>query len=465
MRNWRRPLIYLLVVMSVSGFAFYQYKKSEKEKVKEEKEALVFPSLQPSEVESISISQEEGSIHLTRKEQNWWMESPVKDLADRESVETWLDTLFTEKIKVIKEKGVPWKEYDLENPIRSLEISMKSNEKFQLSISKYSAFDGSFYIRRGEQLLLGETSWAGIARKQEKDFRSYKLINIDLHPISLHYESKPFSAYLSWHNYNWSWKKEYKDKKYPLSKPQLESYWSSLSNIQFEKEVYPDTEALRKKYKLISLDVQLQMEFEKNKKWSVQISPEVDGKFYALVSTRNYIFVLSEVQREKILLTEKKIRDHSHPFIFKEDQVQLIEINGYGVDIKIKKNQEKWEELSLKNKEAINIKELDNVLRRIRALSAEEYFGPKKSFKPVAHLVLKNKKGDTLLKLESSDPFKSKKEEESTNQKEMVYIKSSLGQDIMAVRFNDLKPVFSSLIKEKAEESEKSKVKDSLKVE
>lgn len=463
MRNWQRPLIYFLVVVSVAGFALYQYKKSEKEKITEEKKALVFSELQPSEVQSISISQEEGSIYLTRKEQGWWMESPVKDLADRELVETWLDTLFTEKIKVIKEKEVNWTEYDLQDPIRSLEISVKSGEKFKLNISKYSAFDGSFYIRRGDQLLLGETSWAGITRKKEKDFRSYKLINIGLHPTSLHYESRPLSTYLSWHNYNWSWGTEYKGKKFPLSKPQLESYWSSLSNIYFEKEVYPNTESLRKKYKLISPDIQLQMNFEKNKKWSVQVSSEVDGKFYALVSTRDYIFVLNEDQREKILLTEKKFRDHSHPFLFKEDLVQFIEINGYGVDIQMKKGKEKWEQLSSGNKETINIKELDNVLRRIRALSAEEYFDLKKSFKPTASLVLKNKQGNMLLKLETSDPFKSKNEGD-TKQNEMVYIKSSLGQELMALRFSDLKPVFSSLIKSENKENKKDKAKDSLKI-
>ena len=450
------------MVVSVAGFAFYQHKKSEKEKITEEKEALVFSELQPSEVQSISISQEEGSIYLIRKEQGWWMESPVKDLADTELVETWLDTLFTEKIKIIKEEGVDWTKYDLQDPIRFLEISLKSNEKFKLSISKYSAFDGSFYIRRGEQLLLGETSWAGIARKEEKDFRSYKLINIDLHPISIRYTSKPFLAHLLWHNRSWKWKEQNKTDTFPLSKPHLESYWSSLSNIYFGKEVYPNTEQLRKKYKLVSPDVQLQMEFEKNKKWSVRVSPEIDEKFYALISTRDYIFVLNKDQREKMLLTEKKIRDHSQPFLFKEDQVQLIEIKGYGVDIQAKKNQQKWELISSKDKKEVNIKDLDKVLRGIRTLSADEYFDKKKSFKPVAHLILKNKEGNTLLKLESSNPFKSKKEDD-TRQNEMVYIKSNLSQDLMALHFSYLKPIFSSLIKSEKKENKKNKVEDSLK--
>ena len=461
MRTWRRPLIYFFVVMSVAGFAFYQYKKSEKEKIAEEKETLVFSEIQPSEVQSISISQEEGSIYLIRKEQGWWMESPVKDLADAESVESWLDTLFTEKIKVIKEKGVNWAEYDLQDPIRFLEITMKSDEKFKLSISKYSAFDGSFYIRKGEQLLLGETSWAGIARKKEKDFRSYKLLNIGTHPASVSYKSKVFSADLLWHNYKWEWK-EKEQKKFPLSKSQLESYWSSLANIYFEKEVYPDTEPLRKKYQLVSPDIQLEVEFEKNRKWSVRVSPEMEGKFYALVSTRDYIFTLNEDQREKILLTEKKFRDHSHPFLFKEDQVQFIEIKGYGVDIQMKKGKGKWEQLSSENKETINRKKLDNVLRRIRTLSAEEYFDPKKSFKSVAHLILKNKEGDILLKLESGDPFKLKKEDD-TRKNEMVYVRSNLGQELMALRFNDLKPVFSSLIKSEKKENKKDKIEDNLK--
>ena len=77
MRNWPGRLIYLLVVAGITGFAFYLYKKSEREKGEEERQALVFSSSKSFEVQNISIVYDKGSVYLSRQEEGWWMESPV----------------------------------------------------------------------------------------------------------------------------------------------------------------------------------------------------------------------------------------------------------------------------------------------------------------------------------------------------------------------------------------------------
>ena len=475
-KRWLRRLIYLVVVAGTAGFAFYQYKQQQKEEQEEEKKDLIFSSLDSTQVQSVSIKREDGNIRFFRQGEGWYMDSPVKDTADRDLIGDWLESLFSEKVRVIKEKGASWSEYGLDKNVKSIEITTTSDENLKLDISYYSAFDGHFYIKKGEKLLLGKTSWATLVNKKGNYFRSYKLLNVKGHPTYLRYSSKPFKAHLKWENHEWKWEE---DSVFPLSHSDLESYWASLSNVSFEKQTYPDTEEFRQKFKLLKPAIELDMKFKKDKNWSVKISHEVDGKFYTLLSTRDYIFVLNKDQRDRILLTEKTIRDHRQPFQFEKDQVHFMELKGYGVDIQLKKEQEDWmllraeiqkEESKKVSKEKGNVEkstneeekaklvedkiekklnkaELQNVFNRIKILSAKQYFGEKKSFIKTSYLILEDKEGKILLNMDLSDPFDSK-------DKKKVYVKSNLGTEVMALDFEDLKFVFSpSLLKtDKAEE-------------
>ncbi len=487
MKRWQVWLIYFIIVVSTSGFAFYQYKKSKTEKLVKEKENLVFPSLEPSQVQAVSIQKGNVDIRMFRQDGGWRMSSPVTDIADGDLVGDWLESLFSETVRVIKSAGANWEEYGLDQDLSFVEITTVSDKKVSLNISRYSAFDGSFYIRKGSALLLGGTSWASLVEKKRDYFRSYKLFNIAEHPLTLNYNSKSFKAHLKWDNHGWQWETE--NSVFPLSHSQLESYWSSLSNISFEKVPYPDTKSFRAKFKLSEPAFEIRMEFKNNKSWSVKISPEIDGKVYALVSTRNHIFILRPDQKERILLTEQKIRDHRQPFQFNKNQVQAVELNGYGLNIHVKKEKNQWKLLksevdhdkvntmiksagSLETKAAkpeqrkkwiLDTEELEIVLNKITVLFAKQYFGKEKSFEKTAHLILKDKEEKEILKLELSDPFEFKTEKKDEDWQK-IYVKSSLGQETMALNFQDMKSVFSSdLLKRDVKENKKQDTKEDKK--
>ncbi|MDE0118962.1 MAG: DUF4340 domain-containing protein [Bdellovibrionales bacterium] len=515
MKRWLSRFIYFVIVMGTASFAFYQYRQSQEEKRKEEKQDLVFPSLELSQVKVFSIKKGDTYIYVLNQGGEWRLDSPVKDMADRDLVGDWIESLLSEKVKTIKEKGVDWAEYGLDQNVNSIEITTVSGTSLKLDISQYSAFDGKFYIRKEESLLLGNTSWASLTDKQGDYFRSYKALNIGEHPVALHYDSKLFKARLKWDNYNWKWSDSKEGQKkspalFPLSHSELESYWSSFSNISFEKEVYPNTKGLRSKFKLNKPDIELQLEFKSKgvnlsessesstlekkeetpgnlkpdqyKKWSLKISPEIKGKFYAMVSTRDYIFTLSKEQRERVLLTEQTIRDHHQPFQFKRREAYFIEWKGYDLDMQVKKEKDKWMLVRAEEDKKVseadskrewNVEELKNVLNKLSTLSAKKYFDKKKSFVKTASLIIKDKKEVPILKLELSDPFEWQenknsgfnglatkgKESKSTeklvpvetgiipdgyNKSKMVYVRSNRGQEVMALDFKAVQSIFSS---------------------
>ena len=499
--NW---LIYLIVVASTVGFAFYQYKQSQKTASEEEKQDRVFPSLTIKEVKSISLRHKEVYIYIVRaEEKGWLMELPLQDIADGDSVGQWIESILSEKVRVISKEDKKGKgdsaeglslaqkaEYGLDKDIKTVEIKTKAGDIFKINVSHYSAFDGRFYLQKGKHILLGETAWAGLTDKKAEDFRSYKLINEGKRPTQMNYRSSVFTTNLLWENYKWQWPstKQTKEAKvknpFPLSQSQLESYWTALSNIRMEQNTYPNTKKFREQFNLNSPILNIDLKFDNP--WSVKVS-ESEGKFYILPSDRNYIFVLNEQQKKQMLLSKKDIRDHRQPFQFKKSEVKFIELKGQGIEATLKRKKQKWalqkpqkETNTETNKESkieakietnteanieankeskieakietntevnkqinkeLNTDEPDNILNRLATFSATEYFGKDKVFEKNSYVVLKDKENKNLLRLDFSAPFGEK------NKK--VYVLSNLGQEVMAIDSENIKAVFSpSLFRE-----------------
>ena len=365
----KRTLIYMLVTVSVAGLAFYQYRHSQQAGEQEARSKKILPSLELSQVQQVSIWKgEKKKIRFFRQGKGWFLAVPVQDTADADLVEDWVENLLSKKVQTLQSTGADWAEYGLDQDINTITVTTVSKQRWELNISHYSAFDGSFYIKRGEELLLGDVSWAKLTDREGDYFRSYKMVNIKEHPVSLEYKSHNFQVGLNWENYKWkraqgaiplstekrdvkpvdkkkiSKPKLEKDKKFyfPLSQSALESYWSSLSNVNFEKKTYPDTKSFRQRFKLDAPIMELNIGFKEGRTWSLKVGPEVKGEFYALVSGRDYIFSLDKEQKEQVFLTEKQIRDHRAPFEFDKNQVYFIDLKGYGLDLKLKREKRTW---------------------------------------------------------------------------------------------------------------------------
>ena len=451
-------LIYSGVVVATVGLAFYQHSHIQNNQSAKEKENLIFPSLELGQVRGITLKFKTGSMQFHYKKGAWFMESPVQDVADLDLVNDWLESLLSEKVQVIKEKEVDFSEYNLDKNVHSIELTSKSKQKFNIDISYYSAFDGQFYIKKGESLLLGDQVWAEVVGKQFSNFRSYKLLNRRDHPESLWYKSTSFSANLKWLNYLWKWNEE---KKFPLSGTALESYWSTLSQVKFDKKILPNTREMRKKFKLLKPATEINFIFKDNKKWSAKISSRINNEFYVLVSDRDYIFILNEEQKRKTLLNMKILRDHRHAFQFELSQAVSLMLKGYGLDLELEKKKKKWSLVKgqlvavkgesvvpaeqVKNEplksDDLNLEEASNILNRIKVLEAQEYFPAEKPFSKAANLEIRNKNKEVILSLEFSEPFEIK-----TDKTKRVYVKSNKNKEVMSLNFDHLKFIFSKAL-------------------
>ena len=216
---------FFILVIGTAYFAWYQYQQAEQQKQAEAKKDLIFSDWKIQEVQEIQIQsgKAEKNTHLIRAPNSQWhLQTPLKDLASASVVLEWIESVLAEKGTILKlrkseentstDSVINWSEYGLADNVRTIELKSKS-KNMRLLISHYSAFDGSFFIRKGEQLLLGSKAWAQLSEKPIDLFRSYQLLNIPEHPLSLIYKSKNFRFHLNWEQHDWKWSKNTPTKK------------------------------------------------------------------------------------------------------------------------------------------------------------------------------------------------------------------------------------------------------------
>ena len=451
MRRLWSKLYFFIFVLAVSGFAFYTYRSSIQEQKDKQEQEKAFPLVEKSQIQEIRILDSvNGSIQLVQRDLIWQLEGAVKDIADTDRVSEWLGDVLDEKVVSMEVEKPDWSEYELDKNYKSIELKSESDQTWKVDVSSYSAFDGKFFLRRGEELLLGETEWASLINKKEKFFRSYKLINTKARAQKINYQSKKHQIHLEMEDYDWKWAEDSKHR-FPLSQSFIDNYWSAVSRLRLNDnaDIFPQTKSLQEQYKLLKPDIQLDVEFEENSKLSLKLSSKIKDKFYASVSDRNYIFALNEDEAGRILLTPEDFRDDEYPFRFEVDSVHFMELRGNDVNLNLKKDQNQWV-LNQNSELELNKEESNQLLRRILDLSAKKYFG-NRPFAKKSHLSLKDENNKEILLLEFGDSFELKEGTEELEK--MVYVKSSKGIEIMAIELNSFQKIFSSdLLKEKKQD-------------
>lgn len=190
----KRPttLIFTIVVVALAGLTFFDYKRSkQKEGLQEgEQKVLDFPA---EELSHFLLKSKTQTIELKRDGKMWKMLQPLLDDVDENSVSMLISALQTAAVKDLGEevhKGqIDWKKYGLD-PGVSIEAEAEKGARTSLAISDTNAFDGSFYVRKNDQLYLGDRAWSHIAGQQVNPLRSHQIWRTpgDIVRLQAHYD-------------------------------------------------------------------------------------------------------------------------------------------------------------------------------------------------------------------------------------------------------------------------------------
>lgn len=422
-----------VLVLALGAWAFYEYKSSQKEQ-KQEAEEASFLNKDLKELKALRIKKEDKQLEVIKEEKDWLLKQPVKDLASFTEISRWFDEIKNQKIQKIKTKeNIRWEDYYLDNAPK-VEMEFSSGENISFSVSKKSSFDGKYFIKKGEELLIGEQYFSSeVTEKDFDSFRSKKLMPSLGHAVRVQFQGKA-NFTLHWSDYNWSLDEKSKKKPFPLDLDRLDGFWTDTNSMKatsIKEAVAPSS---LRKYGLTHPQITIIFNYpEKDKSYKLKLSPIKEDKAFVSASHRDFIFEISKEDANKLILSKNEIRNHAFPFNYKKDSAAQIERksdNKKSLSIK-KIKEDHWESLN-KEEQAIDTKKVEEFLDKIKELKGEKYKkGSEKQHK--RSIEIKNSEDEMIFELK--EVFVSGSHS---------WVKTNLWNELVAVEKDSLDEIFNA---------------------
>ncbi len=173
----RGILVTLLLVFG--AYAYYDHVRDQK-KEKQKLEETRLLTLKYDHVNEIQIKKTGENILLKRTVDGWVLEEPVKDQADNQAVEAYINQFVTDKIEDVAKEGQDLDEagYGLDQPLAIITLKSTDGQSDEFKISAKKNFEDNPFFRRNQEsrILVGNSAFARSAEKTVNDFRDRRFL-------------------------------------------------------------------------------------------------------------------------------------------------------------------------------------------------------------------------------------------------------------------------------------------------
>ncbi len=430
-----RHIISLVFVFGVGGYAYYEYLQTNKSQNTKSEEDYFFTQKLENLFE-IKITKQKEVIVLSRKNQDWFLKKPIKDLASFSEVSRWFDEIKNQKVREIFGEGdIAWKDYYLKK-YPEVHLKFSDGSSITFLVSSKGSFDEKYFIKKDNRLFIGEKHFfTEVNVKGFDSFRNKKIIPSYGHPIKVVIKNKGVMSF-DWANYNWS----FKEKDFPLDKKRLDSFWSDLSSLEVSSVKEKAADSSLKKYGLDQPSHQIYLSYSNGKKVTLKISSVRNNQVYVHGSHRNYILKISKDDAEKLKISKNDVRDHGLAFRYQKNKASSLELKSKKVSYSIVNKRNKWISLSSPKKK-LDSKKVQILLNSIHELKGKKY-KKGKLIKVAGSIIVKDISKKVLLDLKFSPDSGS-----------LVWVQTNLSKDLVALSKSSLdlilkKNIFHSELKE-----------------
>ena len=439
-------IFFSLLVLALGAWAFYEYKQSEEEqKVKE----APFFNNSLENLKAFNIVKEGEGLRVVKEGQNWLLKKPVQDLASFMEISRWFDELKNQRVQKIQtNKDILWKDYYLDKA-PSVEMEFISGAPLSFSVSKKSSFDGKRFIKKNKELFIGESYFSVEVNEKDFDsFRSKRLLPAFGHATKIQWKGKSHFT-LHWKNYKWSFPSH--ENTFPLDSNRLDGFWTDASMLKASALKEAVSPSSLRKYRLNHPQMEIHFSYPDEKKnYSLKLSPFQENKAFVWISNRKFILEISKESAEKLILSQKEIRDHAFPFNYEKSSVSQIRRKNGANSFRIKKETDVWQFLN-REKQTIDTKKVEELLDKAQGLRAEKYkVGPIKQAK--RSLEMKNSEDALVFELR-----------EFSTEGSYSWIKTNLWNEWIAVSKTSLDEIFNQDIARTSQPKIKTEEEKNLK--
>ncbi len=453
MKSFKSTWIFLGLVVAVVGLAVYQYLKDQKEEKSQTEKTMLIKD-EDKDLVDIRIQSKDSVLHLSRDEKNWKVIEPVKDLADDSATASFAEAFTTQKMQETEKSGpqVDWKQYGFEDEkTKQIHLKASNGHEYQIQVSGRNAFDGRFYVRVGDRLLLGENTWASILARESSTLRDKSILRNHEEPTEVMIQNGPEKLKLVRIDGKWTGPEQLK-----LDSEKINQYVGELleglaDGIVTER---PGSSPLSQ-ITVTQAGQQTKITIF-SRKSAAALNPNAPQNlfdYFVEVSDRPIIYRLNRSTFGKLNATVDTLRNRTWPFHFPLEQVTEVEVKTVDHEAIFKKEGSDWKLVSQNPNQQLDPNRLPTFFEKIKNLEADEFVTANKvkGLKPAKNkIVMKNAAGSEVFSLVWGDEYSKGKDSVP-----MFYAQTNLSKEYMGVKSGAIKaipiPVVANLKKEEGE--------------
>ena len=172
MRPFLPTIIFSLLVAFLVALAYFDFQKGKEESFFKEVKDNVFPEIEGTHLDQVIFYNGQQTIEFRVEEGEWKIYQPQFDEGEDTKIDNFLMKILDQRVYSVQVEGdIPWVEYGLEEAAGYIQFKTKEGRVYRVDFSDETSFDGRYYLRRGDELLIGHTYWGSLKKVEFLNFK------------------------------------------------------------------------------------------------------------------------------------------------------------------------------------------------------------------------------------------------------------------------------------------------------
>lgn len=380
MKN-RGVLVLLALGLILGGISIWDI-KNETQKEEKQKIESQLVTLKRDQIQEIQVTTSSYTVRLTKGEEGWKIEEPLKDLADQKIVDDLLGLMDEKSTDLVAEgDSIDWKVFGLDQSKGKVQFKNNAGESQEIEVSALQNFEFNAFLRRAREnkVFTASSSWQTKIEKKVNDFRNkslfrHKIANADVVQV----QNKSGKYQIEKKADQWSLQ-EHAD--WVIDAAKVKEILDSISDAHIN-DIVAEGKISSSDLRKYNLDKPLAQVFVRSQgtsndfQWQVRVAKSKDDH-YAFIENQTAIYKLDPVSFSNVINSKPDdLRDKSLPFKFKEVEAQKLELSTNLKKFMFEKKGNDWNLTENTEKFKVNAENVKSLLTKVSETKASFYEKP-----------------------------------------------------------------------------------------
>lgn len=331
----RRTLLFAMIVAVMAGLAYWDHRRSDNSELSAGEERVL--TIARADITGLKYIKPDQTFAVQKDSDGFKMTEPVADDADSFAVVELIGHIVEGKIQKAAEDAdvKDWLAYGLAPGVQ-IEVSDAKGTVDRFTVSTKNAFDGSFYLRKGDQLYLGDRNWAHVASRDAVQLRSRKPWRSKNEIVAVHFRNGTDRGQLSKSENGWAIEPAFD---LPVDSQRVDKWLAKVREFQAQAIAADRLDGAKSQFHLDKPSAEIEFRLKDSMspvRWS--IGRKQDDVVHMQTTERPEVYRTTDVALREVLIPMRKLLDAAPVLRFAIEEVRELELVRNGKMIKITKS-------------------------------------------------------------------------------------------------------------------------------